>query len=130
MRSCPNEANCSRKCPISKYLCSLPAVMVLGMVWETPSSSPEDISAVLDTVDFQINLHDVFPSFTHQQTLYKLRGINSFLCKTVYLLLEILPTDAANLLSFLGMICYYGMHYDAYFLHPSRQQVLDHSRSL
>eukprot|EP00211_Chloroparvula_japonica_P005454 CAMPEP_0119135384 /NCGR_PEP_ID=MMETSP1310-20130426/19171_1 /TAXON_ID=464262 /ORGANISM="Genus nov. species nov., Strain RCC2339" /LENGTH=361 /DNA_ID=CAMNT_0007126261 /DNA_START=293 /DNA_END=1374 /DNA_ORIENTATION=- len=93
-RSCPNEDTCERKLPINKYLCSLPAVMIVGMVWESARSSPSEILSVLDIIEFEINLRDVFPAFPHDQTRYRLRG----------------------------MVCYYGMHYDAYFIHPTRRQ--------
>jgi len=77
LRSCSNE-QCNKKNQVFKYLAlPSPNVFTIGLVWDSPQSSADQISNLFDLLDEQINLRHIFPNID-QDCPYVLRGIICF----------------------------------------------------
>eukprot|EP01117_Protostelium_nocturnum_P012479 TRINITY_DN4600_c1_g1_i2.p1 TRINITY_DN4600_c1_g1~~TRINITY_DN4600_c1_g1_i2.p1 ORF type:complete len:630 (+),score=163.38 TRINITY_DN4600_c1_g1_i2:143-2032(+) len=85
-KMCTNTKFCKRS-QAERYLLSNPEAFCVGIVWDSPDCSREEISSVLKGISEQLDLKKVFDSIEGQVATYHLKG----------------------------MICYYGHHYDAYF---------------
>jgi len=100
LRGCLNE-KCKKKNSLRYALANLPEVFTIGIVWNTASPTMDYIEEIMDLIDKQIQVKDIFDSIV-QAGAYTLRG----------------------------MICYYGLHYNAYFRNPKTEEwlVFDDSR--
>ena len=114
LRSCPSEdgditsssssasrsrAPCKARCRVKQYLLNVPYVLALGLVWETPDPSVNEIHQLLSLVRDKISLQSMFgmdDGYEKGSLPFRLRG----------------------------MICYYGKHYACYFYSESRKKWL------
>lgn len=90
-KGCPkDEPDACKGCknPVTRYLKSIPEIFAIGLVWESPNPTLEEIEEMLLLVQPTIDLNKVF-------------GIHE--------------TEQATPMRLRGMICYYGKHYDVYF---------------
>lgn len=93
-RICPNQ-NCKKSNHLRFALANLPEVFTIGIVWDTATPTTDYIHEIMDTIDQQILVKEIFDSVV-QPGSYTLRG----------------------------MICYYGLHYNAYFRNPKTREWL------
>jgi hypothetical protein len=79
-----------------QYLFNQPKVFTIGLAWDTACPSIQDIDSILDIIDEDVDIKQMFEG-PIPNSKYKLKG----------------------------MICYYGKHYDAYFRNGSYWWVFD-----
>lgn len=96
VRSCPRENVCNKKARIQKYLLGTPQVFAIGLVWENPTPEQFEITQTLSLIPQTIKLSNVF----------------------------VLPPTEKREHYLRGMVCYYGIHYNAYFYSELRRQWL------
>jgi len=84
-RQCKN-IQCTKSNPVCYTLANVPEVITIGIVWNMESPSVGFISDVLDRIDEELCLEEIFDGFLEKKRY--------FLC---------------------GLICYYGKHYNAHF---------------
>jgi len=94
LRQCSNE-KCKCTNPQRYALANLPEVFTLGLVWNTASPPVDYIYEVMNLVNGELEVSDLFDSVVQRGT-YVLRG----------------------------MIAYYGLHYHAYFRNPKNDEWL------
>jgi len=87
-RECSNQS-CKKKNHLRFAIANLPEVFTIGIVWDTATPTVDYIYEIMEIVDQQIYLKDIFDSVV-QCGVYTLRG----------------------------MISYYGLHYNSYFRNP------------
>lgn len=87
------QANCKANCSVFRFLKRAPRVFVVGMVWDTPNPPKEDVATALDIISLRIDIGNVF-HMSGVRHMYKFRG----------------------------MICYYGLHYSAFFWNSELNQ--------
>lgn len=109
-RMCPNKPKCTRMCNISHYLTELPEVFTVSIVWTTPNPDTEEIASILGMIDLRINIMNVFPNL---KTAPDSNGVTS----------SVMHDNWAKCNYRLrGMICYYGLHYVAFFYNRKRSE--------
>lgn len=108
-----NEApRCGRSTRVQHTLRSLPSVLPIGIVWDTPDASAADIELLLSTISLRIDAAQIFdrvaPAALRENTSAAPGAADSSGAAAG-------GARNATRYALRGMICYYGQHYMGFF---------------
>lgn len=108
-------------CNTYRFLRKAPEVFALGLVWDSPNSTTEDITELIDMISLRIDLSNVF-SMKNVRPRDAVPFLYLILYSFVFFSFHLLSFQRAHTYKFRGMICYYGLHYIAYFYNCDLKQ--------